>query len=174
MGSSCQSLQLGYYVCVGVSGTPTTRPNSTPPSTNGPSPQQSDIISTCKICFPVNQHLLGLIFSTGKNFYRVTAGDGCQDIVDKYGTFSLSDFYKWNPAVGTSCKSLQAGYYVCVGIPGTPTQRPASKPDPTPKGPLPTQTGIVAQCMLPTFPSIQRSCNRSVIRIFQRTHKYQS
>ena len=84
---------------------------------------------------------------TGSNFYRVTAGDGCQDIVDKYETFSLNEFYKWNPAVGTSCQSLQAGYYVCVGVPGTPTQRPTSVAAPT--GPLPTQSGIVTDCELP-------------------------
>ncbi|MCJ1468156.1 hypothetical protein MMC07_006784 [Pseudocyphellaria aurata] len=128
VGSSCQSLQLGYYVCVGVPGTPTNRPSSTPSPINGPSPQQSGVISTCS------------------NFYRVTAGDGCQDIVDKYGTFSLNEFYTWNPAVGTSCQSLQAGYYVCVGIPGTPTQRPAPTATPTPKGPLPSQSGIIADC----------------------------
>lgn len=58
MGSSCQSLQSGYYVCVGVPDTPTTRPKSAPPPTNGPSPQQSGIVSTCKICFP--EHLLGI------------------------------------------------------------------------------------------------------------------
>lgn len=128
VGSSCQALQAGYYVCVGVPGTPTTRPTSTPSPTNGPSPQQRGIISICS------------------NFYRVTAGDGCQDIVDKYETFSLDEFYKWNPAVGTSCQSLQAGYYVCVGIPGTPTQRPTSVAAPTSTGPLPTQSGIVTDC----------------------------
>lgn len=153
VGSSCQSLQLGYYVCVGVPGTPTNRPSSTPSPINGPSPQQSGIISTCKNCFLVRyaSNYWRLTLSTGGNFYRVTTGDGCQDIVNKYGTFSLNEFYKWNPAVGTSCQSLQAGYYVCVGIPGTPTQRPAPTAAPTPKGPLPTQSGIIADCILPTF-----------------------
>lgn len=29
---------------------------------------------------------------------------------------AYSDFYSWNPAVGTSCASLWPGYYVCIAI----------------------------------------------------------
>lgn len=35
----------------------------------------------------------------GVNYYKVQAGDGCQDIVDKNRTFTLHDFYDWNPYV---------------------------------------------------------------------------
>ncbi|KAF2207641.1 carbohydrate-binding module family 50 protein [Cercospora zeae-maydis SCOH1-5] len=135
IGNSCGGLQAGYYVCVGVAGTPTTRPSSTTaaptPTPTGPQPQQPGIINTCQ------------------RYYLVQQGDFCQAIVDQYGTFSLSQFYSWNPAVGNNCGGLQAGYYVCVGVPGTPTTRPTSSsatPTPTPTGPQPQQPGIITTC----------------------------
>lgn len=73
-------------------------------------------------------------------FYKVQSGDTCQIIVDKYGTFTLSDFYSWNAAVGLDCHSLWAGYYVCVAVPGSPTTKPP------PSGPSPTQAGIIQSC----------------------------
>lgn len=139
VGNSCGGLQAGYYVCVGVTGTPTTRPSSTTPSAtpsptgNGPQPQQPGIVQECQ------------------RYYLVEQGDFCQAIVDKYGTFSLSQFYSWNPAVGSNCGGLQAGYYVCVGVAGTPTQRPTTtratsttqtgRPTPTP-----IQSGTPSNC----------------------------
>jgi hypothetical protein len=62
----------------------------------GPTPQQPDVVSTCN------------------KYHLVESGDGCASIVSKYG-ISLSNFYNWNPAVGSSCGSLWLGYYVCVG-----------------------------------------------------------
>ncbi|PIA99826.1 hypothetical protein CB0940_02390 [Cercospora beticola] len=136
VGNTCGGLQAGYYVCVGVAGTPTSRPSSTsaaaPTTTpNGPQPQQPGIINTCQ------------------QYYFVQQGDFCQAIVDQYGTFSLSQFYSWNPAVGNTCGGLQAGYYVCVGVIGTPTTRPSTTsaaPTATPTGPQPQQPGLIAGC----------------------------
>lgn len=105
VGTSCQSLQAGYYVCVGVSGrTTTTTTQSTTLSTTtttsatvtGPTPQQTGIVANCN------------------KYHLVESGDGCASIANTYGIL-LSNFYAWNPAVGTSCGSLWLGYYVCVG-----------------------------------------------------------
>ncbi|KAF4548991.1 Hypothetical protein D9617_24g017050 [Elsinoe fawcettii] len=134
IGSTCSGLQSGYYVCVGLSSTPTMKPTTAAPSptpTNDfPSPVQSGITSGCK------------------NFYLVQPGDFCQKIVDQYGTFTINQFYTWNPAVGTNCASLQSGYYVCVGISGTPTSRPpTTSPSPTSNPiPSPVQPGIIKTC----------------------------
>ncbi|KID91348.1 LysM domain-containing protein [Metarhizium guizhouense ARSEF 977] len=94
VGLDCHSLWAGYYVCVAVPGSPTTKP---PPS--GPSPTQAGIIQSCS------------------KYYQAASGDTCQGILDKFQSFSLSDFYTWNPAVKADCTGLWAGYYYCVGIP---------------------------------------------------------
>lgn len=109
VGTSCESLQAGYYVCVGVgAGSVTTTATATRASSTsttmtatmtGPTPQQTGIISTCH------------------DYHLVESGDGCASIASDSG-ISLSDFYEWNPAVGSTCASLWLGYYVCVGIEG--------------------------------------------------------
>ncbi|GAM86457.1 hypothetical protein ANO11243_044710 [Dothideomycetidae sp. 11243] len=78
-------------------------------------------------------------------FYQVSAGDTCANVQAKYNTFTLQQFYSWNPAVGNDCASLWAGYFVCIGVPGTPTA-PISPPQPTSNGPQPQQPGITARC----------------------------
>ncbi|KAF3389261.1 LysM domain-containing protein [Penicillium rolfsii] len=121
VGSDCSGIWAKTYYCVGVPGTPTGNPSTTTP-TGGPSPTQDGIISTCS------------------RFYQAVAGDTCDKIAAKYGTFSTADFIAWNPAVGEFCSGLQVGYYYCVGIPSTPTTTT------TPTGPAPTQTGIISTC----------------------------
>ncbi|KAK9422560.1 putative Polyketide synthase [Seiridium unicorne] len=104
----------------------------------GPTPTQTGIISTCDA------------------YYKVASGDSCQSIVNKYKTFSLSQFYSWNPAVGSDCSTLFLGYYVCVGVPGTPTApvtttgktttTTSKTTSTTATAPTPTQTGITSAC----------------------------
>lgn len=36
----------------------------------------------------------------GKKFYLAASGDTCRGIVSKYGVFTLTQFYAWNPALG--------------------------------------------------------------------------
>ena len=48
------------------------------------------------------------------SFYQVVANDTCSGIATTQG-ISLSDFYTWNPAVGSSCGLLDVGNNVCVG-----------------------------------------------------------
>jgi hypothetical protein len=67
--------------------------------------------------------------------------DSCSPIVAEFG-ITLAEFYSWNPAVGSSCTTLLAGYYVCVGIPGITTTPPPTTTS-TNTGPQPEQTGIM-------------------------------
>ncbi|TQN66015.1 putative peptidoglycan-N-acetylglucosamine deacetylase, partial [Colletotrichum shisoi] len=50
-----------------------------------------------------------------KTFHLVVGGDTCYDIAAKAG-ITLTNFYAWNPAVGSSCASLWGQYYVCIAI----------------------------------------------------------
>jgi LysM repeat protein len=131
VGSDCSGLYAGYYYCVAVPGTPTTRTSVSPTVTSsptGPSPTQSGIISSCT------------------KYYKAVSGDSCSKISDSFGTFSVADFEKWNPAVGADCGQLYAGYYYCVAVPGTPTSKTSASPTSTPTGPSPTQSGIISSC----------------------------
>ncbi|HEY1645206.1 MAG TPA: LysM domain-containing protein, partial [Candidatus Saccharimonadales bacterium] len=79
-----------------------------------PTPIQSGMVSDCNA------------------FHLVASGDLCQTIATDAG-ISLTDFYTWNPTVGSGCSSLWLGYYVCTGIVGdsTTTGSPATTPSPT-------------------------------------------
>lgn len=132
VGSDCTGLWANTYYCVGIPGTPTSPPaTTTTPGNSKPSPTQDGLAKDCT------------------TFYKAVSGDTCDKIVNKYGTFTFQDFLKWNPAVGSDCSSLQAGTYYCVGVPGTPTQKPSttSTTKPTdPSKPNPTQDGLISSC----------------------------
>ncbi|OAF60709.1 hypothetical protein VC83_03352 [Pseudogymnoascus destructans] len=56
--------------------------------------------------------------TTSCNAFRlVKSGDQCGRIAASAG-ISLDDFYAWNPSVGTTCATLLADDYVCVGVIG--------------------------------------------------------
>ncbi|ODA78103.1 hypothetical protein RJ55_06706 [Drechmeria coniospora] len=124
VGQECHGLWLGYYVCVGVPGTPKERQTPSSPSSVQPSPVQPGIDGSCQ------------------KFYKADRGDTCLAIVDKHKTFTLEQFMNWNPSVQSDCSALWLGYYYCVAIPGTPT----SAPPPAKQGPSPTQPGLDAKC----------------------------
>lgn len=64
-------------------------------------------------------------------FYKAANGDSCDKIVASFGgIFTSEEFISWNPAAGENFRDLWAGYYYCVGIPGTPTT-PPKIPNPT-------------------------------------------
>jgi hypothetical protein len=69
-------------------------------------------------------------------FYDVEMGNTCYGIALHAG-ISLSDFYAWNPAVGTDCSNLQAGTFVCIGKSGYATTITSGTPEPV--TPTPTQ-----------------------------------
>ncbi|KAI1131229.1 LysM domain protein [Nemania abortiva] len=154
LGVGCNLIQ-GLYYCVEVNYTPLTTlttsatiPTSTTRATstttvpgNGistPSPVQTGIATNCN------------------KFYLVANGDGCYDIAAAQG-ITLTDFYAWNPAVGNTCATLLAGYYVCVGVTGstattttttTTTTKAVSTTTKTSgiMTPTPIQTGIAGNC----------------------------
>jgi hypothetical protein len=89
--------------------------------------------------------------SNCNSFYLVKAGDGCADIASSHG-ISLSNFYAWNPAIGSTCKALWADTYVCVGLIGSITT-PTTTAGPTITAPgngittpSPIQTGMTTNC----------------------------
>jgi LysM repeat protein len=132
VGNTCLGLWLDYYVCVGLTSTPTSKPTTTAapvPTSNAPGPVQEGIASNCQ------------------RYHEIVSGDQCQAIVSKYGTFTLQDFYKWNPAVGNTCAGLWLGYYVCIGVNGTPTKPiTTAAPQPTSNVPSPTQPNVNKNC----------------------------
>lgn len=124
VGTQCGGLWLDYYYCVAVKGTPASPTTTTKAPSSGPTPVQSGIASNCQ------------------RYHLVKSGDSCQAIVDQYKTFSLTQFYGWNPAVGSSCQGLWLDNYVCIGVPGTPTTAPA----PGPTSPSPVQPNVNPKC----------------------------
>ncbi|KAH8799634.1 hypothetical protein F5884DRAFT_111945 [Xylogone sp. PMI_703] len=101
VGSTCATLFLGYYVCIDVIGvTPTTTHTTTTTKGNGvttPTPIQTGMVKNCD------------------KFHLVVSGDQCGAIASNAG-ITLTQFYSWNPAVGSTCATLFLGYYVCIGI----------------------------------------------------------
>jgi hypothetical protein len=89
--------------------------------------------------------------TTSCNRFRlVVDGDQCGTIATEAGV-SLSDFYLWNPTVGSSCGSLWAGYYLCIGVIGGSTPTKSSAPSTTSPGngvttPTPIQPGMTSSC----------------------------
>ncbi|KAJ5928235.1 hypothetical protein N7466_007191 [Penicillium verhagenii] len=108
VGTSCANLELGEYVCVAISTSSATSGGITTPS-----PIQTGMPSTCD------------------EFHLVVSGDTCSVVASEYG-LTLSQFYAWNPAVGSDCSTLDLGDYVCVHISVTT--------------PSPIQTSMYSEC----------------------------
>ncbi|KAJ6094779.1 hypothetical protein N7467_002292 [Penicillium canescens] len=93
--SDCSGLQSGVFVCVGKTGYATTITSGDPvPAT--PTPTQTGMATGCI------------------RFYDVNSGDSCYNIASDAGV-ALTDFYSWNPALGTGCAGLQSSTFVCIG-----------------------------------------------------------
>ncbi|KAI0903549.1 hypothetical protein F4823DRAFT_269713 [Ustulina deusta] len=167
VGDTCSNLLVDYWVCVGVAGsgatttTTITAPTSTTSSTVKPTTTTSITTSTTFSTKTTTTSTNGIAtptpIQTGTvsncdDFYLVRSGDSCANIASAEG-ISLSNFYAWNPAVGTTCADLEAGVYVCIGLQGSaPTQTITTlKPTSTTTGngiatPTPVQTGMVSDC----------------------------
>ncbi|KAJ6025073.1 hypothetical protein N7540_005870 [Penicillium herquei] len=88
------------------------------------------------------------ISSSCTDYYLVQEGDTCYSIQDDYMTFTLDEFYSWNPSISTGCAGLLSGYYVCVAAGGSSTTVTASvtaSATSTPSS-FPTQTGVTSSC----------------------------
>ena len=79
-----------------ASGTSRTSVSATGTAVSTPTPFQTGMVAGCT------------------QFHLVVANDTCSSIASAAG-ISLSDFYTWNPAVGSSCASLDVADNVCVG-----------------------------------------------------------
>ncbi|KAI7970130.1 hypothetical protein EIK77_008357 [Talaromyces pinophilus] len=102
VGTSCAYLDLNEYVCVLVIGATASATSTSTPTvpSNGiptPTPYQTGMATNCD------------------DFYLVVTNDECGTIATNHG-ITLSQFYQWNPAVGSSCQYLGLGDYVCVGV----------------------------------------------------------
>ncbi|KAL3430313.1 hypothetical protein BDV09DRAFT_189365 [Aspergillus tetrazonus] len=139
VGSDCSTMEYGYYVCVGVSASTTTSTNTgttTTATSTGPSPTQSGVTSSYRIIEwnpAVGSNCADLwvgyyycvattaiqpmpnIISTCTQYYLVQSGDSCYSIEQEY-LITSTEFYTWNPDVGTDCSALWSGYYVCIGV----------------------------------------------------------
>ncbi|KAK8092914.1 hypothetical protein PG999_014501 [Apiospora kogelbergensis] len=153
LGGGCTLIRNLYYcvevnyVKTGPSSTlpPAVTTTSKPPATSTtggggvatPSPTQAGMPADCN------------------NFYQVAGGDTCGNIASTHGV-SLEQFYAWNPAVGSTCASLWAGYWVCIGTgssppPTTLVTSTTTATTTTAAGngittPTPTQAGMVGNC----------------------------
>ncbi|KAJ5782877.1 hypothetical protein N7457_004651 [Penicillium paradoxum] len=96
VGSSCASLGLGDYVCVGILGA-TATPTPTGNGITTPTPIQTGMVSNCD------------------EFYYVVSGDGCSSIATSQ-KLTVAEIEEWNPAIGTDCTSLWLDTYICVGV----------------------------------------------------------
>ncbi|KAJ5719736.1 hypothetical protein N7493_007314 [Penicillium malachiteum] len=123
-----------------------------PSATTTSPPTQSGIASNCDA------------------FYVVKTNDTCANIVSSFGNFTLTQFYTWNPAIGTDCKHLDVGKSigqlmapsgekmpaygftddaVCIGVPGASsitTTATASTTSSTSATPSPLMPDTVADC----------------------------
>ncbi|BAE55929.1 unnamed protein product [Aspergillus oryzae RIB40] len=94
IGSTCNTLWLGYAYCVkGPSSSATATAISSTASPNGHTP--AGTVSNCNL------------------YHTVVSGDSCDHIEITYG-ISFAQLYEWNPAIGSNCETLRVGYSICV------------------------------------------------------------
>lgn len=94
--STCENIQDDTYYCVAIPGTATTRSEALT-TTEFPSlPTQTGLATDCA------------------EYWLVSSSDTCDSIISAVTDLNATDFYSWNPALGTDCGGLTSGYYVCV------------------------------------------------------------
>ncbi|ELR06921.1 hypothetical protein GMDG_02291 [Pseudogymnoascus destructans 20631-21] len=100
IGSDWTSLWLDEAYCVGVSGgssTTGTTSSTTSPAVTAPAPTQSGITGSCT------------------QYYVVKSGDSCGAVESEFD-ITFSQFYAWNPAIGSDCTSLWVDEAYCVAV----------------------------------------------------------
>ncbi|KAK4209498.1 LysM domain-containing protein [Rhypophila decipiens] len=146
-GPDCGNFTDGYWYCVAVPDTPTTRtaPLPTNPWTNGPTATSSvatasitsasssaPASTTSAAAVSTPQPIQAPMIAGCRRFYFVQPGEGCWAISDAAG-ISVDDFYLYNPAAAPDCGSMWSQIFVCVGISG-----PVATFSKTPPLPVPT------------------------------------
>ena len=100
INSKCSNLEMGSSVCVGViegQASPSS-PTKTATGIVTPTPTQTGMINGCT------------------KFHPVKSTTTCQGILD-YHKITITQFYKWNPAVKSDCSALWPNTYACVAGP---------------------------------------------------------
>ncbi|KAF4943698.1 hypothetical protein FGADI_13236 [Fusarium gaditjirri] len=118
VGKDCSGLWKGTSVCVGIIG-------------STPSPTGVSKLSLTKIT-PGN---------------GIKTPEAIQEGIIKYNKITLTDFIKWNLAVGKDCSRLWKGTSACVGVVGSKPQPTATAPSNGIKTPSPIQDGMVKNCV---------------------------
>jgi hypothetical protein len=95
VGPDCTDIAQDTYYCVGVPGTPTTRSVPLTPTVPPSMPTQTGTASNCT------------------QFWLVSPSDTCASVVTD-AAVNATDFYAWNPAVGSDCAGLEVNDYVRV------------------------------------------------------------
>ncbi|KAG4253278.1 hypothetical protein FPRO03_07238 [Fusarium proliferatum] len=128
VGNNCQSLLANYWVCIKAKGWKPSTPTKPSKPANGietPATVQPGVTTSCN------------------KFHDVKKTTTCASIQDYY-KITMEQLAKWNPAVGSKCTALWAGYSVCVGVIG---QKPSpTKPSNGVKTPSPIQSGVTKSC----------------------------
>lgn len=128
--ASCGNYITGRSYCVEA---PSTGPTSAPPPTttgNGidtPLPTQTRMVGNCN------------------RFHYVEEGQTCATIASLENV-PLQQILNWNPAVGSSCGTIWAFTWLCVGTIDYTAPTTTAPPGNGITTPLPTQTGMVTNC----------------------------
>lgn len=101
VGATCEFLDVGDYVCIGIIGvTPTSTTSTSTTKGNGiatPTPFEQSMVTDCN------------------KFHFVVSGDTCAAIAAE-SDITLAELISWNPEVGSSCSFLDLSEYICIGI----------------------------------------------------------
>ncbi|KAJ8124182.1 hypothetical protein ONZ43_g37 [Nemania bipapillata] len=132
-GHNCTTqFWAGYDYCVGVPGsgsTTTTTTSKTTTTSSLPFPTQSGIDPNCN------------------SYAEAVTGDYCFKFASDHN-ITTDQLYAWNKILGANgadCSTqFQAGYDYCVGVATTSTT--TTTPTTTTSPPIPTQTGLAANC----------------------------
>ena len=146
----CSGLEPDYYICVGVgeddeeedpvtltSTATTSTTSATTPTTEGPG-------TPVETPWPVREGMA----ENCVRFYLQQPGDLCYYMADSAGIslrlvvpfrcldtyiadINSSQFYDWNPAVGSDCLNLWPDYFYCIGVSGPATTITQGPPVPT-------------------------------------------
>ena len=144
VATDCSGLLSGFYVCLGLTsdGTPATTittGDAVPGVATSTAATTSKAATTTTSATPVaatpSPVQTGMVTGCTR-FYLVEKGDSCAGIASAAGitTASLATL---NPAVGSSCFGLLAGYYVCLGTGSVGATTIVSGP------PVPVSTQVV-------------------------------
>jgi len=82
--------------------------------------------------------------------YIVDSGDTCTGIAEKFGNFTVTQLYLWNPDMQQTCLALRAYAPICINTPDytftPPVQAAYGTHYTTDQTPVPLMPGTIAGC----------------------------